>query len=228
MKRLLVLVVVLLAGCGGGPDRYSAADVKAAYYRAADAGPGVEGYWVDDEYHSHANFVPTNGLETCPLAQRSDAPAAAENMIEPTAAQPVGEFVVGPKRATDLSTPNVTQGALVFGTDAIAGAGMKAVGDAMAKCPASYQVRGGPSPILGTYSVNSRPLEREGWKGVAQQIAHTYPSDDVYYEDMAHLVVQRANVILYLDVSHRKVVGQRSDSPAKAEAVLRKVIERLG
>ena len=234
MKRVglaLAALVLVAAGCGsdGGKERYSAGDVKAAYYTAKDAGGGatVEDYWVDDEYHSHANFVPSNGLETCPLAQRSDAPAAAANMIEPNAAQPVGEFVVGPARATDLRTPNITQGALVFGTSTIAGNGMKAVGDAMAKCPASYQVRGGPSPILGTYSVNSRPLESGGWKGVAQQIAHTYPQDDVYYEDMAHLVVQRANVILYLDVSHRKVIGERSDSPAKAEAVLRTVLERL-
>ena len=45
---------------------------------------------------------------------------------------------------------------------------------------------------------------------------------------MAHLVVQRANVILYLDVSHKKVIGERSDSPAKAEAVLQTVLERLG
>ncbi len=98
----------------------------------------------------------------------------------------------------------------------------------MAKCPASYEVRGGPSPILGTYSVSSRPLETGGWKGVLQQIAHTNPADDVYYEDAAHVIVQRANVILYLDVTHRKIIGERADSSAKAEAVLRTVLKRLG
>jgi hypothetical protein len=140
----------------------------------------------------------------------------------------VPQFVVAPSRDTDIRTVAITQGALVFGTQKIAGAGMKAVGAAMQKCPASYEVRGGPSPILGTYSVNSRPLESGGWKGVAQQIAHTYPQDDVYYEDLSHLVVQRANVILYLDVSHRKVIGERSDASAKAEAVLKTVLKRLG
>ncbi len=61
-----------------------------------------------------------------------------------------------------------------------------------------------------------------------QQIAHTNPADDVYYEDAAHAIVQRANVILYLDVTHRKIVGERADSSAKAEAVLQTVLKRLG
>jgi hypothetical protein len=235
MRRGWLIVAVGLAaavsGCGSDEkSSYSVGDVKAAYYKAKDAGPGalVEEYWVDDEYHSHSNYVPTTGLEVCPLAQRANAPVKVENMIEPNAAEPVGEFIVGPKRETDLRTPSITQGALVFGTSTIAGNGMKAVGAAMTKCPASYEVRGGPSPILGTYSVTSRPLESGGWKGVAQQIAHTYPHDDVFYEDMTHVVLQRANVILYFDVSHRKVIGERSDSSAKAEAVLQTVLKRLG
>ncbi len=234
MRRLGVLVLLaVLAGCGGsdGKSSYSSDDIEAAYYKASDEGAGAkafEQYWVDDEYHSHANFVPRGGLETCPLMQRANAPVRVENMIEPKAAEPVGEFVVGPARATDLRTPNITQGALVFGTANVADNGMKAVGDAMSKCPPTYEVRGGPAPILGTYNVSSRPLEADGWKGVAQQIAHTHPQDDVYYEDMGRVVVQRANVILYLDVTHRKVIGERSDSPAKAEAVLRTVLKRLG
>ena len=81
---------------------------------------------------------------------------------------------------------------------------MKEVGGAMSKCPATYEVRGGPSPILGTYNVSSREFESGGWKGYVQQIAHTNPADDVYYEDTAHVVVQRANVILYLDVTHQQ------------------------
>ena len=228
----LVALCVLAAGCGSdGPSRYSIGDVKAAYYTAKDAGGlagAVEDYWVDDEYHSHANFVPRGGLETCPLMQRANAPVRVENMIEPKAAEPVGEFVVGPARATDLRTPNITQGALVFGTANVADNGMKAVGDAMSKCPPTYEVRGGPAPILGTYNVSSRPLEADGWEGVAQQIAHTHPQDDVYYEDMGRIVVQRANVILYLDVTHSKIIGERSDSSAKAESVLRTVLTRLG
>jgi hypothetical protein len=234
MRRLGVLVLLaVLAGCGssGGKSSYSSADIKAAYYKAADEGAGAkafESYWVDDEYHSHANYVPRESLETCPLMQRADAPSYADHAVTPKAGQPVTEFVVGPAVDTDIRTPSITQGALLFGTSAIAGEGMDAVGNAMAKCPASYEVRGGPSPILGTYSVSARPLETGGWKGVLQQIAHTSPHDDVYYEDAAHVVVQRANVILYLDVTHRKIIGERSDASAKAESVLRTVVKRLG
>jgi hypothetical protein len=234
MRRLGVLVLLaVLAGCGGseGKSSYSSADIKAAYYKASDEGAGAKAfkdYWVDDEYHSHANYVPRESLETCPLMQRADAPSYADHAVTPKAGQPVTEFVVGPALDTDVRTPSITQGALLFGTSAIAGEGMDAVGGAMAKCPASYEVRGGPSPILGTYSVSARPLKSGGWKGVLQQIAHTSPHDDVYYEDAAHVVVQRANVILYLDVTHRKIIGERSDASAKAESVLRTVVKRLG
>jgi hypothetical protein len=232
MRGLVVAVACLaVVACGGQKSSYSAGDVKAAYYQARDGGPGLEGGWVDEDFHSHANYVPTGGLEVCPLAQRAnyDAPSV-DNMIEPRAAQPVQQFVVAPKSPDDIRTHTVTQGALVFGTSTIAADGMNAVSAGMTKCPPSYEVRGGPSPILGTYNVSARPLEADGWKGVVQQIAHTYPpgQDAVYYEDLAHVVVQRANVILYLDVTHRKVIGERSDSPAKAEAVLRTVLQRLG
>jgi hypothetical protein len=234
MRRAIVcLALVALAGCGSdGKSAYSGKDIKAAYYRVADetagARPLVEEYWVDDEYHSHANFVPREALETCPLTQRANAPSQSEHAITPKAAEPVTEFVVGPKLETDIRTPSITQGAFVFGTSAIAGSGMKEATAAVAKCPASYVVRGGPSPILGTYSVSSRPLETGEWKGVLQQIAHTNPADDVYYEDAAHVIVGRANVILYLDVTHRKIIGERADASAKAEAVLRTVLKRLG
>ena len=67
-----------------------------------------------------------------------------------------------------------------------------------------------------------------GWKGYVQQIAHTNPADDVYYEDAAHVVVRRANVILYFDVTHSKIIGERSDASTKAESVLRTVTQRLG
>jgi hypothetical protein len=232
-RRLGVLVLLaVLAGCGAdGKPAYSTADVKAAYYKASDEGPRAPtftDYWVDDEFHSHANYVPRESLETCPLMQRAVAPKFAEHAITPTAGQPVSEFVVGPALDTDVRTPSITQGALVFGTSAIAGEGMDAVGSAMSKCPAQYEVRGGPSPILGTYSVSARPVEAGEWKGVIQQIAHTSQYDEVYYEDAAHVVVQRANVILYLDVTHRKVIGERADATAKAESVLRTVVKRLG
>jgi hypothetical protein len=233
MRRLgVIALLALLAGCGAhGKSAYTDEDVRAAYYKASDEGAAARAfadYWVDEDFHSHSNYVPRESLETCPLMQRANAPSAADNAITPTAGQPVPEFVVGPVSDDDQRTPEITQGAFLFGTGAIAGEGMDAVGNAMAKCPAQYEVRGGPSPILGTYSVSARPLEAGEFKGVIQQIAHTSQLDDVYYEDAAHVVVQRANVILYLDVTHRKIIGERSDASAKAEAVLRTVVKRLG
>jgi hypothetical protein len=232
MRRLVaVLACLAAAGCGGsGKSRYSASDVKDAYYRASDGGAALQGFWVDPDFHSHANYVPPAGVEVCPLMQRANAPTRADNMIEPKAAQPVPQFVVAPKSPDDRRTPSITQGAFVFGTSAIAATGMDAVSAALAKCPPRYEVRGGPPGILGSYGVSSRPLEREGWKGVSQQIAHTYPpnQDSVYYEDVTHVIVQRANVILYLDVTHQKIIGERSDSAATAESVLKTVLKRLG
>jgi hypothetical protein len=229
----VLLLLALLAGCGGaGADAaYTGRDVERAYYKASDEGAGARlftDYWVDEDFHSHANYVPRESLETCPLMQRAAASTRAPNAITPTAGEPARELVVGPASDGDQRTPEITQGALVFGTSAIAGEGMDAVGNAMSKCPSQYEVRGGPSTILGTYSVSARPLESGGWKGVIQQIAHTSGLDDVYYEDAAHVVVQRANVILYLDVTHHKVIGERSDASAKAESVLRTVVKRLG
>ena len=229
---LLLLSGLALAACGGRDSGYTVSDVKGAYFTARDGGKAMQGYFQDPDDHAHSNYVPFGGLEVCPLAQRASytAPATVANAIEPTAAEPVQQFVVAPKAPDDLRTPTITQGALVFGTSAIAEAGMNAVGSGMEKCPTSYEVRGGPSPILGTYGASSRPVEIAGWKGELQQIAHTYPpgQDNVYYEDLAHVVVRRANVILYLDVTHEKIIGERADATATAERVLKTVLKRLG
>jgi hypothetical protein len=236
MRVALVCVALaaVVAGCGSDSNAtYTGADIRAAYYQASDESatvrPAVEGTWVDPDQHEHTNYVAREAIETCPQAQRANANAVLDgNSVTPDAGDPVNQFVVAPKSPDDIRTPQITQGALVFGTSAIADTGMKAVAGALAKCPGTYEVRGGPSPILGTYSVSSREIDSGGWKGYVQQIAHTNPADDVYYEDAAHVVAQRANVILYLDVTHSKIIGERSDSSTKAEAVLRTVIKRLG
>jgi hypothetical protein len=220
---------VALAACGGSAKPYTVAGVKSAYFKARDGGPAMQGYYQDPDDHSHTNYVPYGGLEVCPLAQRAnyDAPTVA-NAIKPEAAEPVQQFVVAPKALEDTRTPTITQGALVFGTSAIAKQGMNAVSSGMEKCPTAYEVRGGPSPILGTYGASSRPVEIAGWKGMVQQIAHTFPQDQVYYEDLAHVVVGRGNVILYVDVTHEKIIGERADATATAERVLQTVLKRLG
>jgi hypothetical protein len=219
-----------LAACGGDRSSgYTVADVKAAYFKARDGGPLMQGYYQDPDEHAHSNFVPFGGLEVCPLAQRANynAPTVA-NAIQPKAAEPVQQFVVAPQSLEDTRTPTITQGALVFGTSSIAESGMHAVSSGMEKCPTSYEVRGGPSPILGTYSASSRPFEFGGWKGMVQQISHLYPQDAVYYEDLGHVVVGRGNVILYVDVTHEKIIGERADATATAERVLKTVLKRLG
>jgi hypothetical protein len=227
----LLLACLCVAACGASPSSYTARQVKAAYFRPADFGPAVIGGFVDPDFHSHSNYVPLGGLEICPLAQRAEAASGGGvNEIEPKAAEPVQQYVVNPRSPDDDRTPTITQGGLVFGTSTIAARGMDAAESAMTKCPARYAVRGGPAPILGTYNVSMRPLKLQGWSGVAQQIAHTYPADvdDVYYEDVTHLLVRRANAILYVDVTHRKIIGERSDSAATAQKVLATVLRRLG
>jgi hypothetical protein len=47
-------------------------------------------------------------------------------------------------------------------------------------------------------------------------------------EDITHVVLHRANVILYVDVAHRNVIGQRADSASTADGVLKTVLKRLG
>jgi hypothetical protein len=232
MRRSFVVLFagLALAACGGaGAKPYSVAGVKSAYFQARDFSPLMQGYYQDPDDHSHTNYVPIGGLEVCPLAQRANYDTAAvANAIEPKAAEPAPQFVVTPKSPDDTRTPTITQGALVFGTSAIAESGMNAVSSGMEKCPTAYEVRGGPSTILGTYGASSRPLEIAGWKGMIQQIAHTYPQDQVYYEDLAHVVVGRGNVILYVDVTHQKIIGERADATATAERVLKTVLKRLG
>jgi len=232
MRPLLLVLCLAVVACGGsGKSSYTVGDVKAAYFRPRDFGPAVTGGFVDPDFHSHSNYVPIGGLEICPLAQRSEsATGNGQNEIEPKAAEPVQQYIVNPKAPDDLRTPTITQGGLVFGTSTIAGDGMAAATSAMSKCPASYAVRGGPAPILGTYSVSIRPLKLAGWSGVAQQIAHTFPAgvDNVYYEDLTHVLVRRANVILYVDVTHEKIIGERADSAATAQTVLKTVLKRLG
>ena len=97
---------------------------EAAYYKASDEGArraaAFEDYWVDDDYHSHANYVPRESLETCPLTQRANAPSQADQRHHAQGRR-AGRGVRGrPRVDADSRTPSITQGALVFGTSAIA------------------------------------------------------------------------------------------------------------
>src|SRR3954463_8465777 len=81
MRRVLMcgVAAVLLAGCGSDGKSYTDAQIKAAYYRAADestiARTLVADAWADPDAHEHTNYVPQDGIETCPQAQRANANA---------------------------------------------------------------------------------------------------------------------------------------------------------
>src|SRR4051812_38451009 len=104
MRRGVMCVVVAALLGGGGSDgksSYTGADIKAAYYRPSDEGkltrPLVAGTWADPSDHQHTNYVPLDGIETCPQAQRANANAVLTgNSVSPNAGDPVNQFVVAP------------------------------------------------------------------------------------------------------------------------------------
>jgi hypothetical protein len=169
-------------------------------------------------------------VQTCAFVHRSSTPDSPPNAAEPTGGEPVGRFVVAPEIPLNRRIPEITQGALVFATAAIAESGMAEVADLLKQCPASYAVTGGPPAILGEYSVSSRPFELAGWKGYAQQLAHTYPrgQDSGHYDDMTTIILHRANVIIYFVVVQSKIIGDRATSAQNAKDIAKVVLERLG
>jgi hypothetical protein len=128
-----------------------------------------------------------------------------------------------------LIPPVVTQGAVVFHNAQIADAGMKEVNATAAKCPSAWTISGGPPEIIGSYTVNTRPLELDGWKGFSQQLAHTAPRDvnPDTYDDLATVVLHKGNAILYAGFAQIKNTGERADSGAKAAQVMDKALARL-
>jgi hypothetical protein len=111
---------------------------------------------------------------------------------------------------------------VVFKSTALAVAGMKKVTAEAAKCPRAFTILGGPPQIIGRYTVNSRPIEVQGWQGFAQQLAHTEPRDvdPDFYDDLDTVVLRKANAILYAGFAQVKRLGARADSAAKAQATL--------
>ena len=99
---------------------------------------------------------------------------------------------------------------MVFESAQLADAGMKEVNAAAAKCPGTFTILGGPPQIVGSYTVNSRPLELDGWKGFSQQLAHTAPPDlnPDTYDDLVTVVLHKGNAIIYAGFAQIKKTGR--------------------
>jgi hypothetical protein len=229
----LVAAVLALAGCGGGSDSpgYTQDSIKTGFVKPADLGGKNIIEFQDDGVAGHIIYTPEDSVPTCPYAQRADdAPRGTTAAVQLQGANSTGRWIVGPNTPTRDAPPVVTQGAVVFQNAQLADAGMKEVNAAAAKCPGTFTILGGPPQILGTYTVNSRPLELHGWKGFSQQLAHASP-DDVNpdtYDDLVTVVLHKGNAILYAGFAQIKNTGERADSGAKAEQVMKKTLGRLG
>ena len=183
----------------------------------------------DDGHGSHVNYTPEGSVPTCPYVQRADdTKEVVEAAVELPAGNPTGRFIVAPSRRGS-PLPIVTHGAIVFASDTLAASAMKRVTAAAGKCPNAFTILGGPPVIIGSYTVNARPFEVDGWKGYSQQLAHTAPGDinPETYDDLVTVVVQKANAIVYAGFEQTKKIGERADSGAKAQETMRRALDRL-
>ena len=232
---LAVTFVAASAGCGGsskdaGGPRYTVESIRSGFIKPADI--GADTFEIEDEGHgSHVNYTPEGSVPTCPYVQRSDdVEGVVEAAVELPGGNPTGRLIVAPSRPGEGAPPVVTHGAVVFPSDALAAKAMQRVTAAAGKCPKTFTILGGPPVILGSYTVNARPLAVEGWKGFSQQLAHTAPADvnAETYDDLVTVVLQKANAVVYAGFEQTKDIGERADSAAKAQATVGEALKRLG
>ena len=226
----IVVAAIALAGCGGsGSSGYTQSSIRTGFVKPADLGKGTIEF-EDTGVAGHIIYTPEDSVPTCPYAQRADdAPAGTTAAVELQGGNATGRWIVGPNNPGPGSAPVVTQGAVVFHTEQLADAGMKKVDEAATKCPNSFTILGGPPQIIGSYTVNGRPLELHGWKGFSQQLAHTSPRDvnPDTYDDLVTVVLHKGNAILYAGFAQIKNTGERADSGQKAEQLMKQSLARL-
>ena len=225
-----------LAGCGSDSGKslthppYTVKSIQYGFATAKDVGKGAVQF-QDSDHGSHVIYTPPNSVPTCPYVQRADdTTVQVRPAVELVGGNPTGRFIVGPTNPEKSALPVITQGAVVFTTDALADQGMKTVLAESAKCPDSFTILGGPPIIVGSYKVNSRTFKSGGWTGFAQQLAHTSPPDlnSGTYDDLVTVVAHKANAVIYLGYAQIHKVGQRADSNKKVEKLMKVTLDRLG
>lgn len=231
-----VLAAGALAGCGADtPDPlthapYTVKSIQYGFATTKDIGTGT--IRVDDSGHgSHVIYTPPDSVPTCSYVQRADdTKVRVEPAVELTGGNSTGRFIVGPPNPDRSRLPVITQGAVVFTSDALAGTGMKTVTAEAAKCPAAFTILGGPPIIVGSYKVNRRAFSSAGWTGFTQQLAHTSPPElgTGTYDDLSTVVVHKANAVLYLQLARIHKIGQRADSGERLHDLLKTTLARLG
>ncbi|HYU05544.1 MAG TPA: hypothetical protein VEL02_17000 [Jatrophihabitantaceae bacterium] len=227
----------VVAGCTGHGHAtpkvlppFTVRSVQSGFITAHDLGDGAIQF-ADTGHGAHIVYTPPDSIPTCPYVQRADdVTVTVQPAVELPGGNSTGRVIVGPRDASRTPLPVVTQGAVVFKNDTLAVVGMKTVQAESAKCPAAFTVLGGPPVIIGDYKVNQRPFELAGWHGFAQQLAHTFPPgmDDPTYDDLVTVVVQKANVILYVGFEQTKQTGERADSSSRVRAAMQVALNRLG
>ena len=228
----IVAAALAIAGCGSDNESsgFTPRSIKTGFVKPADLGGKGIIEFEDDGVAGHIIFTPEDSVPTCPYVQRADdAPRGSTAAVELEGGNSTGRFVVGPNLVTRAAPPVVTQGAVVFHSAQLADAGMKKVNAAAAKCPIKWTILGGPPQIIGTYTVASRPIEMHGWKGFSQQLAHLSPKDinPDTYDDLVTVVLHKGNAILYAGFAQIKNAGERADSGAKAEQIMKQSLARL-
>ncbi|GAA4602069.1 hypothetical protein GCM10023195_05960 [Actinoallomurus liliacearum] len=231
-----VVASAAVGGCGSDSGKklthppYTVKSIQSGFVTVKDIGKGAVQV-QDSDHGSHVIYTPPNSVPTCPYVQRADnITVAVQPDVEPVGGNSTGRFIVGPPNPEQSSLPVVTQGAVVFTTNALADTGMKAVLAESAKCPASFTILGGPPIIVGDYKINSRAFKSGGWTGFAQQLAHTAPPDlgTTTYDDLTTVVAHKANAVIYFSYAEIHKIGQRADSSAKAEKLAKTTLGRLG
>lgn len=230
-----VLAAAVLTGCGSDTEPlthapYTVQSIQYGFATTKDVGKGA--IRVDDSGHgSHVIYTPPDSVPTCSYVQRADdITVQVEPAVELTGGNSTGRFIVGPPNPEKSPLPVITQGAVVFTTEALADTGMKTLLAEAAKCPDSFSILGGPPVIVGSYKVNHRSFKSGGWAGFAQQLAHTAPPElnTDTYDDLATVVAHRANAVIYLQLAQIHKIGQRADSNKRLDKLLKTTLDRLG